>query len=342
MGLKKILNELTEGRRSFSDADLFTAFCECLDPAFSSTLKAAFLTALRLSPLDARVLVAGVRALREGLRIPAFEPELRAAIDTCGTGGDGHGTFNISTTAALIAAGAGVRVAKHGNRQQTSASGSADVLQALGLNLSADPFLALHRFGFGFFFAPDFFPGLGTLAPLRRELGFRTVFNILGPLVNPIDPHFQVVGVSQSHWLAPMAECLFHLQRQRAWVVFCEAGLDEITPCAPNQILQIDHGKTTRFVLDAKTFGFEPCSIADLKGGTPEENAQILLDILSGQEGPKRDAALLNAAAAIYVSGHAEKFQDAIAKAANAIASGQALRLLQAAKAASAGGAHVR
>jgi anthranilate phosphoribosyltransferase len=249
-------------------------------------------------------------------------------VDTCGTGGDGAHTFNISTLSALIAAGAGVTVAKHGNRSVSSQCGSADVLRELGININIDAedmSRCLQKVGIGFLFAPKLHSAMKHVIGPRREIGARTVFNILGPLANPAFADAQVLGVYDKSLLNVMAEVLRDLGCRRALVVHGSDGLDEITLTGKTYVTDLRDDEITETVIDPESYGFQYCQQKDLKGGTPEDNARITIDILKGQlEGPKTDVALLNAGAAILVSGKAEKMEEAIELARRSINSGAA------------------
>lgn len=252
-------------------------------------------------------------------------------LDTCGTGGDGHDTFNISTAAAIVAAACGVRVAKHGNRSASSACGSADVLQQLGVRIDLGPEQAarcLERTGITFLFAPVFHESFRYAAGPRRELGVRTVFNLLGPLCNPAGARFQALGVSDAAMVPVMAEVLHRLGVEHALVFHAEDGLDELSTGAPAQIVELHRGTRVAYRLSPATLGLTPAAIEDLKGGGPAENAAIVRQVLSGERGARRDVVLLNTAAALRAAGRAEDWHQGIALAAGAIDSGRATRLL--------------
>jgi anthranilate phosphoribosyltransferase len=254
----------------------------------------------------------------------------RGAVDTCGTGGDGACTFNISTAASLVVAACGVPVAKHGNRSASGSCGSADVLEALGLRIdppAATVARSLAEVGWAFLFAPSFHAATRHAAGPRKELGVRTVFNLLGPLTNPALPEAQVVGVPRPELTGFMARCLQRLGVRRAWVVH-GAGLDEISPCGPTTVASFDDLGARCFVLDPAEAGIEPCGPEALRGGDAAANAAILRGVLAGERGPRRDAVLLNAAAALVVAGRAESLRDGVARAAAAVDSGKAADLL--------------
>jgi anthranilate phosphoribosyltransferase len=265
------------------------------------------------------------------MRARAVPLPSRGAIDTCGTGGDGAGTFNISTVASLIVAACGVPVAKHGNRSASGRCGSADVLEALGVRV--DPPLAavargLHELGWAFLFAPAFHAATRHAAGPRKDLGARTAFNLLGPLTNPALPEAQVVGVPRPELTGFLARCLQRLGVRRAWVVH-GAGLDELSPCGPTTVASFDDAGTRCFVLDPAEAGIEPCPPEALCGGDERANAAIALRVLDGERGPCRDAALLNAAAGLVVAGRAGELREGVAAAAEAVDSGRAADVLR-------------
>jgi len=249
------------------------------------------------------------------------------AIDTCGTGGDGASTYNISTAAAFVAAGAGAIVAKHGNRAQSSKSGSADVLEALGirLNLAPDAIAqCIAQTGIGFMFAPAHHGALKVVAPIRRELGFRTLFNLTGPLANPAHAKFQLMGVFDERWLDPLARTLSGLGAQRAWIVHGQDGLDEITTTTLTDVATLENGRTGRFVISPTALGFPAATLEDLKGGDAAHNAAALRGVLDGAHGPYRDIVVLNAAATLVICGRANHLGEGVEAAAHAIDSGAA------------------
>ncbi len=255
----------------------------------------------------------------------------RNVVDLVGTGGDGSGTFNISTTAALIAAGAGARIAKHGNRAASSKAGSADVLEALGMLIHLPPEATVRMIsevGFGFFFAPLYHPAMRFAGPVRKELGVRTVFNFLGPLANPARTRFQAIGVSDASMGERMIEVLRELGSEYAFVFYGADGLDELTTTGSSTILRLLGGEITRAEFTPEDFGVPRAEARDLAGGDAEENARITRSILEGEAGPRRDIALINAAPAIVVAGLADGFEDGIELAAQAVDSGDALAVL--------------
>jgi anthranilate phosphoribosyltransferase len=291
----------------------------------------AFLTALRMKGETS----AEVTGFAETMRNYAAPIKCRASnvIDTCGTGGDRKGTFNVSTTVAFILAGAGVSVAKHGNRGVSSTCGSADVLTALGVNVNMPPEKvekAVNEINIGFLYAPVFHKAMKYAAKPRRDLGFRTVFNLLGPLTNPARANCQLIGVYDGQVTLKVAEALVGLGVENAMVVHSADGLDEISTAAPTQVAEVCGGTVSSYVLDPAEYGFAPCSLHDYQGGTPEQNAETVAAVLRGARGPKRDIVMLNAAAALKVAGAAKDITEGLAVAADSLDSGAALNKLEA------------
>jgi anthranilate phosphoribosyltransferase len=258
--------------------------------------------------------------------------------DTCGTGGDCSGTFNISSAAALVAASAGLRVAKHGNRSVSSQCGSADVYEALGVNIAADPAVverSLDRVGIAFFFAPTFHPSMRHAGPVRRELGVRTAFNLLGPLTNPAGSRNQLVGVPHSELTELLARSLLLLGSNRAWVVHGADGIDEMSTTGHTKVSECRDGAVSTFYVHPSDFGLPKADPKDLKGGDAATNAGILRDVLGGQKGPRRNVVLLNAGASLFIGGKAASVRDGIDRAGEAIDAGSARATLDAMIAAS-------
>jgi anthranilate phosphoribosyltransferase len=253
------------------------------------------------------------------------------SIDTCGTGGDRAGTFNISTAAALVAAGAGIPVAKHGNRAASSRCGSADVLEALGVDITLDAAgvrRCIDVAGMGFCFAPTFHPAMRHAGPARRELGVRTVFNVLGPLANPGRVRKQALGVGAPALAPLMIRVLGDLGHERALVFYGEDGLDELTTTGPSRVFQLRDGKVDDFELDPRDLGLPHARAEELKGGTPPENAALLTQVLKGETGARRDVVLLNAAAAVLAAGRADEWPQAMEVARESLDSGRAAQVL--------------
>jgi anthranilate phosphoribosyltransferase len=261
---------------------------------------------------------------------PLKVPE--GTIDTCGTGGDRAGTFNISTAAAIVAAGAGIPVAKHGNRAASSRCGSADVLEALGVEITLAPAAVatcIADAGIGFCFAPTFHPAMRHAGPARRELGVRTIFNVLGPLANPGRVRRQALGVGAAALAPLMARVLRDLGHERALVFFGEDGLDELTTTTASRVFQLEAGLVTEDELEPRALGLPRATLEDLRGGSPAENAQMLLKVLEGEAGRRREVVLLNAAAAVVAAGRARDFRDGLQVAVESIDSGKAAAALK-------------
>jgi anthranilate phosphoribosyltransferase len=291
-----------------------------------------FLVALRLKGETADEIAGFAEAIRG--HVVAVTPRRDDLVDTAGTGGDGQATINISTAAALVAAAAGAAVAKHGNRAVSSASGSADVLEALGFALEL-PTERIERsideLGFGFLFAPTHHPGFRHAAPVRRELAARTVFNVLGPLTNPAGARAQVVGVYDPTLVPTIADVLARLGSRRAFVVHGSGAIDELSPAGPNLVYEVADGEVRQRDVDPQVLGLARCAPAQLRGGSPEENAAVIRAVFSGEErGAKRDAILLNAAGAIAAGGHAEDLRDGLELARETVDSGAAAERLEA------------
>ena len=287
------------------------------------------LVALRVKGETADEIAGCAEAMRA--HVLAVHPKRDDLVDTAGTGGDGANTFNISTAAALVAAAAGAGVAKHGNRAVSSASGSADVLEALGFDLGQNgPRIeeSIDRLGFGFLFAPTHHPAMRHAAPVRRELAARTVFNVLGPLTNPAGARAQVVGVYAPELVDTIAEVLARLGSERAFVVHGAGGVDELSPAGPNLVAEVRDGEVTRREIDPADFGVPRCAPEDLTGGSPAENAETIREVFAGARGPKREAVLLNAAGAIAAAGHAEDLAEGYEVAKQAIDSNAAAERL--------------
>ena len=311
---------------------------EIMSGAATHAQVAAFLTALRMKGETADELVGFARVMRERAA-PVWDGPPPDVLDTCGTGGDRSGTFNISTAAAFVAAGAGATVAKHGNRSVSSRSGSADVLEALGVDIQMPVERlrrALSEIGIGFLFAQAFHKSMKHVAPVRTEIKLRTVFNILGPLANPAAACYQVVGVNSPSILERMAAALGRLGVRHAFVVHGAGGLDEISLSGPTDILEVRSDRIRRFSVEPADFGVAPSPLDAIRGGGPDENAAIVREVLAGGTGPHRDAVLINAAAAIAAAGRAADLADGYGRAAAAIDSGSALRKLEALRALSA------
>jgi anthranilate phosphoribosyltransferase len=301
---------------------------EVMEGRSSEVQTAAFLVALRAKGETVPELVGLARTMRS-LAAPV-ETRRGDLVDTAGTGG-GPCTFNVSTTAALVAAGAGCAVAKHGNRSSTSNCGSADLLEALGVDIALDPAQVgrcIDEVGFGFMFAPRHHAAMAHVVPVRKALGVRTIFNFLGPLTNPAGARRQLLGVSDRHFQETIAEALVGLGSERAMVVAAEDGLDELSISARTRVVEVAGGGTREWFVEPGEFGLGEAELEEVAGGTPEENAAASRAVLAGERGPRRDLVLLNAGAAIYVGGRAGSLAGGVEKAAESIDSGEAGRLL--------------
>jgi anthranilate phosphoribosyltransferase len=291
---------------------------------------AGFLVALRAKGETADEIAGCADAMRA--HVLAVRPQRDDLVDTAGTGGDGAQTLNISTAAALVAAAAGAGVAKHGNRAVSSASGSADVLEALGFELAQPPeriARSIDELGFGFLFAPAHHPAMRHAAAVRRELATRTVFNVLGPLTNPAGARAQIVGVYSPELVRTIAEVLAQLGARRAFVVHGAGGIDELSPCGPNHMCEVVDGGVRERTIDPEELGVERCSPEELRGGSPAENAQAIRDVFAGARGAAREAILLNAAGAVAAAGHADDLREGLELARTAVDSGAAAERLE-------------
>lgn len=324
--VKSLLAALVEGK-VLSDADAHAFFAACLRGEPTPAQVAAAVTALRIRGETVGEIAAFATAMREAAATLDHPWDV---IDTCGTGGDGQHTFNISTAAALVLAGAGLKVAKHGNRALSSKSGSSDVLSVLGVNLQASQkqqLRALETAGIAFLFAPSYHGAMRHVGPVRAEIGFRTVFNLLGPLSNPAHARRQVMGVYDPRLLEPLAEVLGRLGAVRAWTVHGQ-GLDELTTTGPTEVAQWKDGAVCRFSVTPEEAGLPRASLDAIRGGDAETNAAALTSLLDGQTGAYRDIVLLNAAAALVVADRAETLAEGAALAAAVIDDGRAANAL--------------
>ena len=312
--------------------EAYAVMNEIMSGETSPTQNAAFLAALSTKSARAETTdeIAGCAA---AMRAHATKVETGMEVfEIVGTGGDNAGSFNISTTAALVAAAGGMKVAKHGNRAASSLCGTADCLEALGVNINQSPercLRLLREAGLCFFFAQKYHTSMKYVGSIRKDLGFRTVFNILGPLTNPATPSMQLLGVYDDYLVEPLAQVLINLGVKRGMVAYGLDKLDEISMSAPTRICEIKDGWFKSYTIKPEDFGFQPCAKDELKGGTPRENAAILREILEGRPGPKRDAVLLNAGASLYIGGKAESMKEGVELAAELIDSGKALKTLE-------------
>ncbi|MHB8284682.1 MAG: anthranilate phosphoribosyltransferase [Caulobacteraceae bacterium] len=319
---KPLLGQLVDGA-TLSEAEAETFFAACLRGEPTSAQVAAAVTAMRMRGETVGEITACARVIRRSAKV--LEHDF-SVIDTCGTGGDGLHTYNISTAAALVAAGGGLKVAKHGNRAMSSRSGSSDVLTALGVNVDAtleQSARALEVANICFLYAPAHHGAMRHVSPVRAELGFRTIFNLLGPLSNPAGAKRQVLGVYDPRMVEPLARVLGALGAERAWVVH-GSGLDELTTTGPTQVAEWRDGQIRLFTITPQAVGLPVAQIADLRGGDAHDNAMALHDLLEGKPGAYRDIVLLNAAAAFLVAEHVETLQEGLKLAADVVDDGRA------------------
>ncbi len=325
--IAKIVNK---GDLTYDEA--YAVMNEIMSGETSPTQNAAFLASLSTKSARAETTdeIAGCAA---AMRDHATKVNTGMDVfEIVGTGGDNAGSFNISTTSAIIAAAGGMKVAKHGNRAASSNSGTADCLEALGVNIEQSPEKCvelLSEVGMCFFFAQKYHSSMKYVGPIRRELGFRTVFNILGPLTNPASPTMQLLGVYDDYLVEPLAQVLINLGVKRGMVVYGMDKLDEISLSSPTKVCEIKDGWFKSYIIKPEDYGFERCSKEDLRGGTPKENAEITRRILKGEKGHKRNAVLMNAGAALYIGGKADSIREGIALAAEIIDSGRAAQTLE-------------
>lgn len=312
--------------------EAYSVMSEIMSGETTPTQNAAFLAALSTKSAKAET-TAEIAGCASAMRAHAVRVKTgMELLEIVGTGGDGSNSFNISTTAAIITASGGVKVAKHGNRAASSKCGTADCLEALGVNIRQSPSRCielLNEAGMCFFFAQEYHTSMKYVGSIRKELGFRTVFNILGPLTNPASPKMQLMGVYDEYLVEPLAQVLMSLGVRRGMVVYGQDRLDEISLSAPTTVCEFRDGWYKSYTVAPEDFGLARCAKADLVGGSPEENAEITLSILNGAKGPKRTAALLNAGAALYIGGKAESIKDGIGLAGEFVDSGRAAETLR-------------
>ncbi len=324
--IEKVVNKM-----DLTYDEAYTVMNEIMSGESTPTQNAAFLASLSTKSAKAETTdeIAGCAA---AMRDHATKVDTGMDIfEIVGTGGDNAHSFNISTTSALVAAAGGMKVAKHGNRAASSKCGTADCLEALGVNIQQDPdkcIELLNEVGMCFFFAQKYHTSMKYVGAIRKELGFRTVFNILGPLTNPGSPKMQLLGVYDEYLVQPLAQVLINLGVEKGMVVYGQDKLDEISLSSPTTVCEFKDGWYKTYVITPEQFGLERCQKSDLVGGTPEENAQITLNILKGEKGHKRNAVLMNAGAALYIGGKAESIADGIKLAGEIIDSGKALETL--------------
>ena len=327
-----IVKIVNKGDLTYEEA--YTVMNEIMSGETTATQNAAFLAALSTKSARAETTdeIAGCAAAMRDHATKVDTGDMKV-LEIVGTGGDNAGSFNISTTSALVCAAGGVKVAKHGNRAASSLSGTADCLEALGVNIDQSPekcLELLEEVGICFFFAQKYHTSMKYVGSIRRELGFRTVFNILGPLTNPCSPSIQLLGVYDDYLVEPLAKVLMGLGVKRGMVVYGQEKLDEISMSAPTTVCEFQNGWYKTYTVTPERFGLTACEKSDLVGGTPAENAEITRNILSGRErGPKRGAVLMNAGAGLYLAGKAESWEKGVAMAAELIDSGKATETLE-------------
>jgi len=326
--IKEAINLLVQ-KKNLSEHEMIGSMRDIMEGNATDAQIASFLTALRMKGETIEEITGAAKVMREKvtkIKAPAY------TVDTCGTGGDMSHTFNISTTSALVVAACGVPVAKHGNRSVSSSCGSADVLEALGIKIDLAPQKVekcLETTGFGFMFAPLFHPAMKYAVGPRKEMGVRTIFNILGPLTNPAGAERQLMGVFQDELTEKLSQVLANLGVKHAFVVHGEDGLDEITNADRTKISELKDGKVRTYFITPEDLGFSRAKTSDLAGGDAQGNAAMTMDVLKGRKGPKRDVVIMNAAAALITGDRAKNLSDAVKLAADAIDSGAAFRKLE-------------
>lgn len=326
--IKEAIQKVVTGKNiTFEEAE--KVMDEIMSGEASQIQMSAYLTALSLKGETIDEITASAAGMRKHCIRLLHDMDV---LEIVGTGGDKSNSFNISTTSALVVSAAGIPIAKHGNRAASSKCGAADVLEALGVNINISPEKSrelLEQIGICFLFAQNYHIAMKYVAPVRKELGIRTVFNILGPLSNPAGANMQLLGVYDEELVEPMAQVLSHLGVKNAMVVYGMDGLDEISMSAPTSVCEVRNGDFKKYMIEPEQFGMIRCAKEELLGGTPEENAQITRSILQGVKGPKRDAVILNSAAAIYIADFGITLEEAIVKAQHIIDSGKALEQLE-------------
>ncbi|MBO4905310.1 MAG: anthranilate phosphoribosyltransferase [Lachnospiraceae bacterium] len=321
-------------REDLTYDEAYEVMNEIMDGKSTPTQNAAFLAALSTKSAKAET-IDEIRGCAAAMREHAVKCDTKDmdTLEIVGTGGDRAGSFNISTTTAFVAAAAGIKVAKHGNRAASSKSGTADCLEALGAKIDLEPEKCvdlLDKTGFCFFFAQKYHTSMKYVGAIRRELGFRTVFNILGPLTNPCCPKMQLLGVYDEYLIEPLARVLYGLGVKKGMVVYGREKLDEISAAGETAVCEFGNGRYTTYEITPEEFGLERCNKEDLVGGTPEENAQITRNILNGTDkGPKRNTVLMNAGAALYIAGKASSLEEGIKMSAELIDSGKAYEAME-------------
>lgn len=327
--IEEAIDNLSKGK-DLTRSQMQEAMEEIMTGKVDTSLTVAFLTGLNKKGETPEELTAAVSVMRR--YVTKIHTDKEVVLDTCGTGGDTKGTFNISTVVSFVASGCGVAVAKHGNRSVSSCCGSADILEALGININMNPRdleKCLDEIGIAFLFAPNLHPAMKYAMPARKEVGTKTIFNLLGPLTNPAGARYQLVGVYDKRWTEILAQVLGSLGTVHALIVHGEDGLDEITTTARTFVSEVYKGKIKNFEIMPEDFGFRKAELEDLKGGDISSNARIMLEVLEGKAGPHRDIVLLNAAAAIYTADKAKSIKEGIELAKESIDSGRALEKLE-------------
>lgn len=329
MNIREAIEKLVN-RVHLSEAETIDVMNQIMTGEATPLQVASFLTALRMKGETTEEITGAARVMREKAR--RVNVGSKAVLDTCGTGGDQKGTFNISTTAAFVIAGSGVNVAKHGNRSVSSQSGSADVLGALGVKVDAPKErveACIEKIGIGFLFAPLLHEAMKYAVQPRRDIGIRTIFNLLGPLTNPAMARYQLIGLYSGELVPMIAHVLNNLGSERAMVVHGVEGLDEISLCGPTKVAELGDGQVKEYTLEPEQFGLRQCRLEDLHGGSPEQSATVVRGVLEGNKGPARDVVLLNSGAALYVGRAAASIQDGMRVAAESIDSGKARQKLE-------------
>ena len=329
MNIREAIEKLVN-RVHLSEAETIDVMNQIMTGEATPLQVASFLTALRMKGETIEEITGAARVMRE--KAHRVHVGSKPVLDTCGTGGDQKGTFNISTTAAFVVAGAGVNVAKHGNRSVSSQSGSADVLGALGVRVDAPKEqveACIAKIGIGFLFAPLLHEAMKYAVQPRRDIGIRTIFNLLGPLTNPAMARYQLIGLYSGELVPMIAHVLNNLGSERAMVVHGVEGLDEISLCGPTKVAELRDGQVSEYAIEPEQFGLAPCRLEDLHGGSAEQSAAVVRSVLEGKKGPARDVVLLNSGAALYVGRAAPSIQDGIRLAADSIDSGKARQKLE-------------
>lgn len=329
MYITQAIKRIIDGN-NLTESECYDAIYQIMSGEATDAQIAGLLIALRVKGETVEEITGGARALAE--RANRIAPKVPICVDPVGTGGDGTNTFNISSTAAIVAAAGGAYVAKHGNRSISSKSGSADFYEAVGINIALTPAAVercIEQVGFGFMFAPNFHPAMRFAGPVRRQLAVRNIFNVLGPLSNPAGAQAQVLGVYDQKIMPFIAQTLQRLGERHSLVVHGSDGSDEITNTGITYILEVFQDRIEEYTINPEQFGMKTCTLADIVGGTPEDNVKISMEIFHGKKGPHRDIIVLNSAATLYVAGNASTMTEAVKLAEETIDSGKALKKLE-------------